>query len=179
MYNNVKEVPGIVHSITLSTVEILKAQNFIHKVLKVKTSERHHKIDSVQEEKRWFTGIGGELALEKFLDKKFVDLSIGRSHMYNKPDLRTLGLKVGIKCTEYGKHHVIFKDCHEPEIIIFRNIFTFDIIGLATTEVLRANQNDAFILSPALRARRVKTGFCGYEFLKKFSNLKELKGLVE
>lgn len=179
MYNNRNEIKEPVHSITLDIVDQLKLKNFIKKALFIKNKEYHHIIDSNQEEKRWFTGIGAELAVEKFLGKKFVDLTVGLSNNYNKADLKKLDLKIGVKCTEYGKYHIIFKDSKEPEIIVFRDNNRFDILGLATVEVLNTYQNSDLILSPNLRARGIKTGFFGYKYLKPFKNLKELKGLIE
>jgi len=178
MYKNKEEIPGVVHSVTLTTSNIIRTQNFIIRALKIKETEHDHIVDSGQELKRWFTGIGAELALEQFFGKKFVNLSVGKSGIYKRPDLDKLGLPVGIKCVEYGKHHIIYKSCHEPEILIFRDMYRFDIIGLATVDVLTNNQNDKLILSAALRKKGYKTGFDGYQYIIPFSSLKELKDIV-
>lgn len=150
--------------------------SFITQVINKKKFESHHQFDSFNEEKRWRTGFGGEMALEKFLNKKFVDLSIGNSNDYHVPDLSKLGLNVGIKTVEIGKYPIIFKRSNKPEIIILKiNDNTFNICGLASVDVLNTYQDDDQILSPSLKARGTKTGFVGLYKLKRFSNFDELR----
>ena len=140
-----------------------------------KKEEQHHISDPYNEAKRWRTGMGGELALEKFIGKVFVDLSIGNSNDYHVPDLSKLGLKVGIKTVELGKYPVIFKRSNKPEIIILKlDTNRYCILGLATVDVLAKYQDDDQILSPSLKARGTKTGFVGLYKLKRFKNFEEL-----
>jgi len=156
-----------------------KLDFFVSQIIKKKTSESHHTIDSFNEAKRWRTGIGGELALEQLINEPFVDLTIGDSKDYHTPDLLKLGLSVGIKTVEYGKYPVIFKNSKKPEIIILKlSENSYSILGLATVEVLNTHQDDNQILSPALRARGTKTGFVGLHKLKQFNSIDELKKLL-
>lgn len=126
--------------------------SFITQVINKKKFESHHQFDSFNEEKRWRTGFGGEMALEKFLNKKFVDLSIGNSNDYHVPDLSKLGLNVGIKTVEIGKYPIIFKRSNKPEIIILKiNDNTFNICGLASVDVLNTIKMTTKYLVQALK----------------------------
>lgn len=164
---------------TVKLLDTSKLDEFIKNIVTKKMVETHHKVDSGNEAYRWRTGMGGELALEQFLDKPFVDLSIGSSDDYHIPDLSKLGLEVGIKSVERGKYPVIFKRSEKPEIIILRLADdTFSILGLALVEDLNKYQDDSQILSPALRARGTKTAFTGLHKLKGFNSLDELMELI-
>ena len=164
---------------TVKLLDTSKLDEFIKNIVTKKMAESHHKVDSGNEAYRWRTGMGGELALEQLLKKKFVDLSIGDSDDYHIPDLSKLGLDVGIKSVERGKYPVIFKRSEKPEIVILRLADdTFSILGLALVEDLNKYQDDNYILSPALRARGTKTAFTGLHKLKQFSNYEELIKLL-
>lgn len=175
---------SISHLVSNNTIELDgedldKLNQFVKEVIAVKQNESHHQIDSNNESKRWFTGLGGELALQKILGESFVDLSVGNSIGYHTPDLSKLGLSVGIKTVEYGKYPVIFKKSYKPEIIILKTgDKEFSVLGLATVNVLNKYQDDNKILSHSLRARGTKTGFIGLHKLKPFNNLEDLKKLV-
>ena len=165
-----------------NTVKLLntnKLDQFIKDIVIRKKTELHHKSDPHNEAYRWRTGMGGEMALEQYLEKSFVDFSIGNSEDYHVPDLSKLGLNVGIKTVERGKYPVIFKHSERPEIIILRlSDDTFGILGLVTPEDLNKHQNDDEILSPALRARGTKTAFVGLHTIKPFKDFDELSKLV-
>jgi len=165
-----------------NTVKLLntnKLDQFIKDIVIRKKTELHHKSDPHNEAYRWRTGMGGEMALEQYLGKSFVDFSIGDSEDYHVPDLSKLGLNVGIKTVERGKYPVIFKHSERPEIIILRlSDDTFGILGLVTPEDLNKHQNDDEILSPALRARGTKTAFVGLHTIKPFKDFDELSKLV-
>lgn len=164
--------------VTLSDRTIL--DDFVKGVMSKKKKEKHHIQDPYNEAKRWRTGMGGELALEIFIDKKFADLSIGNSNDYHVPDLSKLGLTVGIKTVELGKYPVIFKRSEKPEIIILKlDSERYCILGLATVEILNKYQDDDEILSPSLRSRGTKTGFVGLHSLKRFKNYEELLAVLK
>jgi len=165
-----------------NTVKLLDTNRldcFIKDVIAKKKSESHHKSDPHNEAYRWRTGMGGEMALEQYLGKSFVDFSIGDSEDYHVPDLSKLGLNVGIKTVERGKYPVIFKRSEKPEIVILRlSDDTFGILGLVTPEDLNKHQSDEEILSPALRARGTKTAFVGLHTITPFRDFDELTKLI-
>lgn len=167
------------HYITLTEEELSKIDCFVRKVIEKKCSEGHHIIDGGQEYKRFFTGTMGEVAIEKFFNVRFIDWSIGDSNDYNKADLLTIGLNVGIKTVEMYKHPIVHKVPHRPELInIRRNRNTIILCGLATVPVLRQYQDDSLILSPALRNRGTKSGFYGFDHLIKVDSFIELKKII-
>lgn len=140
-----------------------------------KNGEEHHKEDNRQEIKRFSTGILGEAAVQTLLQTKIIDWSLGASSKYHVPDIP--GYNVGIKTVEYGKFPIIFKKSYHPEIICIldRQKRIVYICGLATTEVLNKYQSDSLVLSPYLKARGTKTGFYGFEYLKKITSIDDLK----
>jgi hypothetical protein len=165
-----------------STIKITNTEKldlFIKEMLVKKKEETHHKSDSFNQAYRLRTGMGGEMALEQFLGKNFVDLTIGDSNDYHVPDLSKIGLNVGIKTVELGKYPVIFKKSERPEIIVLRlSDEVYSIIGLVTTKDLNSYQDDSKILSPSLKARGTKTAFVGLNKIKPFSNYEELIELL-
>lgn len=165
--------------ITLSDSDIMRLDAFVDLVINKKRGEYHHKVDGYNERKRWSTGIGGEIAIEKFLNKEFVDFSVGRSNDYHVPDLTSINIKAGVKTVEYGKFPIIFKKSYKPEIIVIKkNDRDFFICGLASVNVLNTYQSEDLVLSPSLISRGTKTGFYGFEHLEKFSSYSELLALL-
>ena len=164
---------------TISLEQITQIKDFVSIVLETKKKEQPHIVGSLKEEKRWYTGFAGEVALENFLGIKFTDFSVGNSENYNIPDMVKAGYNVGVKTVEYGKFPLIFKKSYKPEVIILKkNLSEFFICGLATLDVLDEMQSDSLIISPYLKARGTKTGFFGFQYLQQFSNLKEFEALM-
>jgi hypothetical protein len=165
--------------VVLSEEDHRLISGFVRNVIERKSTESHHQVDGSQEAKRWSTGAGGEVSLEKYLKIKFVDLSIGTSNDYHKPDLSPFGIDVGVKTVEYGKYPIIFKKSYKQEIIIIKKSENdFYVCGLASIEVLNTYQSDDLVLSPLLRQRGTKTGFYGFEHLKSFRTIDELRALL-
>lgn len=162
--------------------KIKKLENFVENIIKQKEEEKHHKIDGKNEYKRFYTGFLGEAALEEVLGIDLIDWSIGKSDEYNIADLHKIGLNVGVKTVESGKHHIIHSKPVRPEIIMFKDKNKNNrviIMGVATVENMKKNQNRELILSPFLKARKEKTAFCGYKEVKPFKSLKELNGILK
>jgi hypothetical protein len=167
--------------IEVSDEDVKKIDEFVKLVIIKKKSESHHQNDKGSHYKRYYTGILGEVAMEKFFGiTGIVDWSVGDSEKYYVPDLRNIGLEVGIKTAYYGAFPIVFKKNFLNEIILIRwkdrHIY---ICGLATVNVLNKYQSDELILDDNLRKRGTKTGFYGFSYLKKFSSLNELKQLLE
>ena len=163
-------------SISEEKSKIIKS--FVKEVIKKKETEEHHKIDKNNEFKRWYSGISGEAAVEALFQRRFINFNIGESKKFHTPDLSPIGVNVGVKTVEYGKFPIIFKKSTKPEIIVLKqDDLNFYICGLATVDILNQNQSDDLILSPSLKRRGTKSGFYGFNKLKKFSTLEELKDL--
>ena len=157
----------------------VKASNFVKKLIIAKNNEPHHKIDNGSQYKRFLTGTLGELALEQMFGiNGIVDWEIGSSFKYHKPDLKSIGLKVGVKTVNYGLFPIIFNKSYSPEIINIMYKEYIYVCGLATVDVLNKYQSTDLIKNSKLKARNTKTGFYGFEKLKTFNNLDELKSLI-
>jgi hypothetical protein len=157
-----------------------KINQFVTELILVKEKESHHRFDNKSHYKRYYTGTLGEAALEKFLNVTgIIDWSIGNSNHYHQPDLKSLGINAGIKTVDYGLFPVVFKNNYGNEIIMIRwgdrHVY---ICGLATKDVLNRYQTDELIKDDKLRARGTKTGFYGFEHLKHFSDLDDLRILT-
>ena len=163
------------HYITLTDEELAKIDTFAREKSKAKLLESHHQTDGGQEYTRNYTGMMGEVALEKFFGVPFVDWTIGTSSKYNVADLRPLGYNVGIKTVEMGKFPLVRKDAYRPEIMcIKKDERTIIFCGLATTEVLINNQDDRFVKSPNALRRGEKSAFTGFDKLIKIDSLSDL-----
>lgn len=164
--------------ITVERERQLKINSFIEEAVVAKRKEQHHKVDNWGERKRMYTGMLGENALEQYLGVDFIDWSVGDSNYYNRPDLESLGLKIGVKTVEQFKFPVIHKRVEKPEIILIRMAKSPNQIilcGYASVDVLKEYQDDNLIKDPNLRKRGTKTGFNGLHMLHSFRSLDELK----
>lgn len=163
--------------IIIPDVKVKKIKEFVLDLIKVKETEKHHKIDNKSQFKRFYNGTLGEAAIEEYLGlNNIINWSIGHSNNYHKPDLSILGINAGIKTVEYGLFPIIFKKSYSPEIIMIKVSDNHVVLcGVATTEVLNSYQSDILIKDRALLARGTKTGFYGFKQLKMFSTLEELE----
>lgn len=149
-------------------------------IVQQKKKEQHHKIDHKSAFKRFYTGLLGEVALELFLGAEgIVDWTVGDSKAYHQPDLKGLGLGVGVKTVEYGLFPIIFKQNYYPQIIniAWKKEYVY-ICGVATVEVLNQYQSTTLIKDEYLKKRGTKTAFYGFEQLQSFQSADELQKLI-
>lgn len=178
--NYVKPFSSNFIHIEISEKEAEKIESHVTELIKRKANEIHHLNDNKSHFKRYYTGTLGEFALEKFLGiDGIVDWTIGNSADYHSPDLKKLGLNVGIKTVEYGLFPIIFKINYSSEIIMIRwkerHVY---ICGLATKDVLNKHQTTDLIMDKKILTRGSKTAFYGFQHLKKFNDIKSLKSLL-
>ena len=161
--------------IKFTDAEIKKANHWVVEMQEAKLPEFRYTNDSAQSHRRIFTGVIGEMAVEKYIGKEFIDWTIGKSIDYQKPDLVALGLDYGVKTTEYGKFPIIYKENTYSQIFVIYRQFdqTAFICGIGSAEILNKFQSDDLILSPQLRAKKIKTGFYGFEWLESPTKLLE------
>ena len=159
-------------TIILAPEEIEKARDWSHRKALAKIPEGHHQTDNRSEVKRSLTGITGEMAVEKLLERTFIDWGIGKSSRYAKPDLEPIGLNWGVKTVSTDLNHAIQIENHYPQVMVFkRSNAELEVMGLATTEVLNSYQDASLIKDKRMRAR--KTAFTGYEHLMPGGLLKD------
>ncbi len=164
-------------SVTEKDMEVLKG--FCSSIEEAKMKEKHYQIDDENIFDRFKTGVGGELAVGKYLGVDTLNLTIGVSHFYNSGDLTGLGIDCGVKSVEIGKYHVIHAKPTRPEIMVIKETdLDFLICGLATVPIMRKYSDTNLIIDSKLRARETKTGFYGYQYLLPFKSIEQLKVLA-
>lgn len=162
--------------IHISDEELEKIHQFALAKAIAKRGEKYHVNDNDHEYKRAYTGMLGEVAMAKFFGIDFVDWSIGDSRDYNYSDLKALGYRVGIKCVEIGKTHLIYKKSYYPELICVRkDTHTVILCGLATKDVLNNNQSDDYVWDPKVISEGRKSAFIGFDKLLPVNNIDDLK----
>ena len=165
--------------IQLSKKDINLINNKCIDIVNVKKSETHHINDSKQIDERFTIGKWAEVALQRFLEIDFIDLSVGTSKDNSIPDLRLIGLDIGIKTSNYIKNNsaVILRDKNEPQVItLYLENRVFAICGYADIEILKKYRSDSLIKNKDMLIR--KTGFYGYDKLTMFNNFRELQNLA-
>ena len=178
-----EEIVKASEKINIPKQKDLEIKNKVREVVKTKAKEIEYIRDPKSIIKRWYTGWGGECALEIYLNKSFVDFSVGHSLKYSVCDLTKIGLQVGVKSVEIGHFPLLKKPSassprYEPQIILVKETNTqFYMCGLATDEVVNNPKNfkDSLVKSKDVRN---KSAFFRFDLLKKFKNLSELKKLL-
>lgn len=164
--------------------EIMDLIPKIELIAEKKVSESNYKTDKKNIAGRFMTGVMGELAIEKALGVKFVDLgykSVTHSKFFNHPDLKNIGLNIGVKTVRNGKSHLVPHINRYPQIICLRDSNSSIIVcGVADVKTLNEKQSEDLVLSRDLknlndkkrgdgRKDSIKTGYYGLEDLIDFN----------
>ncbi|MFW5891404.1 MAG: hypothetical protein ACOCUI_04215, partial [bacterium] len=151
--------------VKLTEKEQKKIYKTVLDIIKAKGKEKGYNYDNKKMKTRFYTGLAGEMAVQKLIKKEFIDLTVGNSNYYNHADLKKVGINVGVKTIKYGNFPVIHNNAKRPEIIcMITGVDTVYILGLATKDVLNKYQDDKYILSPWLRKKGTKTCFYGFDY---------------
>ena len=143
---------------------------------KVNNPEDRLILDSYKDYERRENGLLGERAVEKFLDIKFVDLTLGTSGKYKKPDLSTIGIDCGVKSAMLGNMPLIkpFESKWQIIVLIDKEHELAHIMGVAKP-TLFFKYTKAELVKDADALRDGKLGFFGYDELIQFENLNDLQ----
>ncbi len=124
--------------------------------------------------KRYYTGWGGECAVEKHIGKKFVDFSVGNSKDYYVPDLRSAGYEVGVKTVSMGDFPLLRKpspsSSNTPQIIVIKESrYVFYVCGLATYDMVNhpSNFSSLLVRSSGVLELGVKSAFYRFDLLNR------------
>ena len=167
---------GSVIRVEISEEKQAEIRELVSQIVEEKAKEAYHQRDNRKENKRFFTGLMGEAALEQLLGVDIIDKEAGNSKKYNFPDIP--GYDVGIKTVEYGKYPLIRKENTYPQIFCVldpRHNGVVYVCGLATVDVLNTFQDDNLILDPNLRKEGWKTGFCGFHNLQTVESILDIE----
>lgn len=149
-----------------------------------KTFGHHYDVDQKNIHSRSSNGHGAQGALEHQLGVKFTEWMIGNKKLFNTPDLRPIGLEIGVKAFRAPRNApIIFKNSRHPEIIMCRDEndkYLYHCLGVFGPSVLNFEQYvcDSLIQDPSLLERGTKTGFYKIDVGKPFTTLAELKELA-
>jgi hypothetical protein len=161
--------------IELSQEEIDLIDHTAHQIANAKRKEKGYLRDTDSLIKRYTTGLGGEMALGKFLGVSIVDTSVGASEDYNIGDLNKIGLDIGVKTVEYPKFPLVHTRPERCEIILIkhRNQHVYKICGLYTPETMILHSSRELVVDE--KVRESKTAFYGIPFCKTFKTTEDLK----
>lgn len=164
--------------VKLTLEEYHKAVRYAANIKDPKSKEKHNKIDSDSIGNRYLSGVLTEMVVEKYLEISFNDWeSIGKSSEYDEPDLRKLGLKCGVKSSKFGYYPLIKEETGIPQIIVIQiNQLEYRIIGCALPDVIEGHLDANLKYGSAFY--NSKKGFYGLDKVKLFSNLEELKEIL-
>ena len=111
--------------------------------------------------------------------------TIGSKKLFNDPDLRPIGLEIGVKAFKAPSNApIIFKYSKYPEIIMCRDAndkYLYHCLGLFAPTYLNYHEFvcDSLVIDPNLLERGTKTGFYRIDKGVPFKTLNDLKKLVE
>lgn len=165
--------------ITFTDQDIQQIKSEIKSIIQEKQKESLHQLDNTKEEKRWLTGMLGELAVEKYLNISFRDSSVGNSNLYNVPDLEKSGYNIGVKSSMFPNFPVINRTITYPQIFVLirENPYRGIILGLADMDLIQENlqdkTNDDLIYVKAMLSR--KTAFSKLDQLKPIKTTADLE----
>lgn len=167
----------------LEDSDIERIREFSKKVADQKRKEGLYSRDGRGIEGRFFTGFCGEMAHQKFIKREVVDLSIGDSNQYVISDLKTLGLRCGVKTGKVGDFPKVPIQPQEPEVIILKvSDKHYKVCGVAFPDIIKEYSGDIDVdevyMDERLRARNVKTCFFGHGYLTQFYNFRQLNELL-
>ena len=159
--------------VSISREKDLEIRSFVKQVIEKKRSEggQYFK-DPESLAKRYYTGWGGECAVEQHIGKSFVDFTIGDSNDYYVPDLRSAGYEVGVKTVNMGDFPLLRKptpsSSNTPQIIVLRESrYEFYVCGLATYDVVNepSNFSQLLVRSGGVLEVGVKSAFYRFDLL--------------
>ena len=161
--------------VPLDEYTILRADTFARGMEQQKTNEKQYQKDGRNIKKRTDTGKKAELAVEQIIQETYTDDTISDTSEHNHPDLKSLGMKMGVKGVTPPYFPVIFKKSKIPEIIAIVFPTHIKVLGVATADNLNAFQWDSGIGDPNLRKKGTKTTFWNLETIIPFNSKKQLE----
>ena len=149
-----------------------------------KTFGHHYAVDQKNIHARSSNGHKAQAALECQLGMKFTEWMIGNKKLFNDPDLRPIGLEIGVKAFKAPRNApIIFKYSKYPEIIMCRDEYDHNLyhcLGVFGPTDLNHPDFvcDTLIQDPDLLERGTKTGFYKIDKGVPFKTLDDLKKLT-
>ena len=161
--------------VPLDELAILRADTFSRGMEQRKPNEKQYQDDGKNIKKRTGTGKKAELAVEQIIQETYTDDTIGDTSEHSHPDLKSLGMEIGVKGVTPPNFPVIFKKSKIPEIIAIVSPTYVKVLGVASVDNLNTFQWDDGIGDPNLRKKGYKTTFWNLETIMPFRSRKELE----
>lgn len=163
--------------IKLSKDDVERVEDFARNVSAAKFKEGT--LDYKGMYKRRRTGTMIERAVEKLIGKEFIDWTIGPSENYKIPDLRPMGMEIGVKGSEYGNHPMINYPVENPEIIgiLAQDKPVVSILGVFDIDVLKNYSTKLLINTAEAVDKNTKTAFYGLQHGLYFDSVDDLRRL--
>lgn len=164
---------------TLPQKRINEILNFIETV----KENGNHKMDKNEIAERLWLSLSGEMAVEKIINKEFIDLIPREKVFYNTYSMKNIGFDCIVKTIEYGKYPIIKKNEKKSHIIVLKGNdpkkFRFMILGVATPEILRKYSSIDYIISEKIKAKNIYTAFYGFDHLIDFYDYESLSKILK
>lgn len=171
----VKPVQSNFCRVDLAEKEIFRVQDAAVRISNAKLKEQGYIRDNAGMIKRWTTGLGGEIALGKFLGVEIMDDTVGHSSEYNIGDLKKICLNIGVKSVEYKKFPLVHDHPKRCEIVLIKHPekYKYMICGLYTPQIMMTYSCRDLVVDENVRLS--KTAFYGIPFYKTFKTIDDLK----
>jgi hypothetical protein len=145
--------------------------------------EKKKKEDRYQKDDRFMAnritrGLTGEFALGNLFGVRIADLTLGHTNDYAYADLGCVGLDVGIKTSLYGNFPMVNRLPKRGETILtVLPDGKITLNGYVSRRDLKAYSSPELVKDYKAKNAGFKTAFYGFEIIKPFKSLSELRGL--
>ena len=172
-FNSIKIKPIAIIQCKKSTIETVI--DWSKELYEAKKHEHEWIYDGQQAAKRIATGKLSEMIVGHYIKKQFSDWEIGHTSKFTVPDLKPLGIKGGVKSSNYGQVALIKRGETKPQVIVAlqNNKYKYEfgdqglIYGVVSPRIINTNLRDDLVKDHRALDKG-KSGFCAYDLCKPF-----------
>lgn len=165
--------------ITLSYRDLNNIQKVVLQCLNLNNiNDLRDKHEGVAFIEKFSLRVFGVIAIQNLLKLELIDLYKINPKTY-QPNITLLNQEINVIMSEYGEFPIIDKLNDKPAIItIKKGTKEVWICGYADIDTLNSYQDDTLIKGSMTKNIDSKTVFIGFEYLKPFKSLEDLKKLI-
>ena len=170
--------PYLRNMVKLSIKELNQIDEFVNRLVPIKMKQKRFQNQSKETVKNSFrNGYISEVAIENYMETKFIHWKIREEEETDICDLKFLGIDVGIKTAEMGNLPLIYNFPKNPEIItILEKPNTVYVVGYATRNMLDYYKSNQYGFGKVME---YKSGYWGFHKLYDFKTIDELRMIYE
>lgn len=170
---------GFINKI-LTYSDVNKIQEIVMKSLNLKNiKDLNDRYEGLDFYKKFSLKLFGVIAIEKILKIKLINWETINPRDYNAI-IDIDGKKIRVITSEYGEFPMINKEYKRAIIFCFkRDKKDIWVCGLADKEILEKHQSDKFLKGAMTRNMDSKTTFIGFDKLKSFNSIDELRNILK